>query len=106
MTHDDALDLLSEYVDGELTPRQREALETLMSDDPDLVQQSTQIRNLKAILKLYQGEAGTERFQESLMHRIEEEGPSGRRAHPALWALAVLAAIVIVYLVWKLASPP
>ncbi len=100
---EEAHELLSQYADGELTPEERAELEKVLIDDPDLAYESTQIRNLKALIRYYEGEGGTERFKEAVISRVASSEPSAKASRTIL-LLAILSALaaVIAAAAWRL----
>ena len=102
LSAEEAKDLLSEYADGELSREQQADLERILTDNPDLAYESTQIRNLKALLRQYQGEQPQSRFQSELMNKVEPETAAmPLRWRPLVWVLAAVlaAAVVLWYLI-------
>ena len=102
LTPEEARELLSEYADGELSPEQMAELEKILSENPDLAFESTQIRNLKVLLEHYEGESGGQRFKEAIMNRVSAEPPPGatpwRGRTMLLFLLATALAAVLLWL--------
>ena len=84
-------ELLAGYVDGELTPEERAAVEKALADDPELRAELEEFRKLKEVTCMAQyadlPEQVWERYWESLYRKLERG---------AGWILLSLGAIMLI----------
>jgi anti-sigma factor RsiW len=93
-------ELLSAYVDGELTPAERAAVEKRLSDDPQAQAMVAELRAVCETLKsLPKQELGTD-LRESVLRQavvLAEPGPSALGgARRWAWAVMALAAALLL----------
>ena len=96
-------DLIRAYLGGKLPPAEREQLEKMMLDDPELAAQVALQRAEAAAAELLIAAETRQLFQQ-----WQTEAPhqhSVFRGGPLRWAIGIAAALILVFAVWQISQP-
>jgi anti-sigma factor (TIGR02949 family) len=113
---EDCRDLLSEYLDKEISPEHRAAIEHHLATCTRCVTESTRLQGLKNIVKHWEGVRGTSNFRAAVMTRFisesqqiqpgklavpksEVEDRDDPKRIPPIWVLtaAIVLAVIVYY---------
>ena len=96
MEREEQLELLNSFADGELDEHDRELVERLLKEDPNAAFDSTQIVNMKKLVRRWEGVKGSDEFRERILASVSSQKPEGGRSALLGWLLGVVAALLLV----------
>jgi hypothetical protein len=93
---EERLQLLNAYADGELSPEEREVVENMLREDPDAAYESTQIVNIKKLIKTWEGTPGSGRLRDKVLAEVGGDKDEAGTGHGAIVVLTVVATVLII----------
>lgn len=96
-------DLIRAYLGGKLPPAEREQLEKMMLDDPEIAERVSLQRAEAAAAELLIADETRQLFQQWQTEKPQQH--SVFRSGPLRWAVGMAAALLLVFAVWQVFRP-